>query len=187
MVSNRYSDEDAEEAAKTIIEWLGYDTSHESLEATPKRMLSWLWEFRSKQPMGFEATNFNGVEYNEMVVVSGIPFTALCEHHMLPFTGTACVAYIPQGGTVLGLSKLARMVTWCAKRLQVQERMTRQICDYVSQAVESPDVGVVVTANHSCMSLRGAKALGSMTTTSALEGAFKENASTRAEFLALAR
>lgn len=190
-------DKEAQEAMRAVIEWMGYDVRNPAIVDTPRRLLSWLAEFRSGQELGSDLTTFDGIQYDEMVVVTGIPFVSLCEHHMLPFQGTVTIGYIPKdkygpedsdgSSTVLGLSKLARLAVWLAKRLQVQERLTTQIRDAVMQATESPDVGVVVTGVHECMTLRGVKAHGANMVTSALAGAFKDNVSTRAEFLALAR
>jgi len=123
-------------------------------------------------------------EYDEMVLVRDISFTSMCEHHLLPFSGVAHVAYIPNG-RVTGLSKLASVVDEVARRPQVQERMTGQIADMVEQELDSQGVAVVVSAEHSCMSIRGIRKPGSRTVTSALRGVFKTNESTRAEVMSL--
>jgi len=123
-------------------------------------------------------------KYDEMVLVRDITFTSMCEHHLLPFSGVAHVAYIPKG-RVTGLSKLARVVDDVARRPQVQERMTHTIADLVERELESSGVAVLIQAEHSCMSIRGVRKSGSLTITSALRGVFKTNASSRAEVLAL--
>ena len=198
-----------EDAVVRILQYLGLDPSKESLRDTPRRLLSWLSDFKEGQPLGSELTTFTGESYDEMVVVKDIPFVSLCEHHLLPFTGRAAVAYIPatpalspslvadsaanaadgsdMGGPILGLSKLARIVQWRAKRATVQERLTKEIMEEVSRAAGTPHVAVVLEAEHSCMTLRGAKAHGSTTLTSAMSGAFRDEGSTRSEFLSFAR
>ena len=123
-------------------------------------------------------------EYDEIVLVRDISFTSMCEHHLLPFSGVAHVAYIPNG-RVTGLSKLARVVDEVARRPQVQERMTGQIADLVERELDSKGVAVVVSAEHSCMSIRGIRKPGSRTVTSALRGVFKTNESSRAEVMSL--
>ncbi|MCU0871453.1 MAG: GTP cyclohydrolase I FolE, partial [Pirellulaceae bacterium] len=123
-------------------------------------------------------------EYDEIVLVRDISFTSMCEHHLLPFSGVAHVAYIPNN-RVTGLSKLARVVDEVARRPQVQERMTGQIADMIEQELDSTGVAVVVSAEHSCMSIRGIRKPGSRTVTSALRGVFKTNESSRAEVMSL--
>ncbi len=123
-------------------------------------------------------------EYDELVLVRDIPFTSMCEHHLLPFGGVAHVGYIPHG-RVTGLSKLARVVEEVAHRPQVQERMTQTIADLIEQELQTPGVAVVIQAEHSCMSIRGVRKHGSSTLTSALRGIFKTNPSSRAEVLSL--
>ena len=122
--------------------------------------------------------------YDEMVLIRDIPFTSMCEHHLLPFSGVAHVAYLPNG-KVTGLSKIARVVEEVARKPQVQERMTQSIADLVDRHLNTAGVAVVLNAEHSCMTIRGIKKPGSMTITSALRGLFKSNQSTRAEFMSL--
>lgn len=126
------------------------------------------------------------VDYDEMVIVRDIEFYSLCEHHLLPFFGKAHVAYIPNG-KVIGLSKVARLVDVFARRLQVQERMTRQVADAIVEAIAPQGVAVILEAQHLCMMMRGVEKQGSMTTTSAMLGAFRDEAQTRNEFLSLIR
>ncbi|MET0772212.1 MAG: GTP cyclohydrolase I FolE, partial [Candidatus Limnocylindrales bacterium] len=123
------------------------------------------------------------VDYSEMVVVRGIPFSSLCEHHLLPFFGTAAVAYIPRG-RVVGLSKIPRIVEMYARRLQVQERLTQQVADLLMERLDPKGVGVVIEATHLCAVMRGIRKPGTVMTTSAVLGLFRSNDKTRAEFLA---
>lgn len=135
-------------------------------------------------PREFEMTTFDNDEhYDEMVVVANIPVRSVCEHHLLPFTGVAHVGYLP-ADRILGLSKFARVVEMFAKRPQVQERLTKQVTDWLDQQLAPKGVGVVVEAAHSCMSLRGANVDGTVTRTSSLTGAIRDLPATRAEFFA---
>jgi len=122
------------------------------------------------------------VDYSEMVVVRGISFSSLCEHHLLPFFGTAAVAYIPRG-RVIGLSKIPRVVEMFARRLQVQERLTQQVADFLMERLDPKGVGVVMEATHLCAAMRGVRKPGTLMTTSAVLGLFRSNDKTRAEFL----
>jgi GTP cyclohydrolase I len=135
----------------------------------------------------FDLTTFaNDEGYDELVLVRDIPVRSLCEHHMLPFAGVAHVGYLP-GERILGLSKFARMVDFYARRAQTQERLTKQIADHLDRQLAPRGVGVVISAEHSCMSLRGARAAGTRTVTSTLLGRLREDPATRAEFLGLTR
>jgi GTP cyclohydrolase I len=164
---------------------LGQDLTAESLQDTPRRVAVTYAELL--RPRSFSLTTFpNSEEYDEMVVARGIPFSSLCEHHLLPFVGVAHVAYLP-GDRILGLSKLARVVEMFARRLQVQERLTKQVAAWLQQHVEPKGVGVVFEAEHTCMSIRGVRAPGTKTLTSALHGVIRDDPRTRAEFLALAK
>jgi GTP cyclohydrolase I len=139
------------------------------------------------QPEPFEATTFvNDAAYDELVVVKDIPFWSLCEHHLLPFHGIAHVAYLP-GERIVGLSKLARIVDTYSRDLQVQERLTAQIADWLTETLQPKGVGVVLEAEHLCMVMRGVKKSGTRTKTSALRGTLRTDARTRAEFLDLVR
>ena len=136
-------------------------------------------------PRPFEMTTFpNDEGYDELVLVKGIPVHSVCEHHLLPFLGVAHVAYLP-GDRILGLSKIARVVEMFARRPQVQERLTHQVADWLDVELRPQGVGVVVEAEHTCMTLRGVRAGGALTRTSALTGALRENDATRAEFFAV--
>ena len=137
-------------------------------------------------PRSFNLTTFpNDERYDELVLARDIPFHSLCQHHLLPFTGVAHVGYLP-GDRILGLSKLARVVELFARGLQVQERLTKQVADWLQDQLAPKGVGVVLEAEHLCMSLRGVQARGSRTVTSALHGLLREDFRSRAEFFALA-
>jgi GTP cyclohydrolase I len=177
--------ESAEDAARLLLGALGLDLAEESLADTPRRMAHALAEMTI--PPEFDLTTFpNDGGYDEMVLVENIPVRSLCEHHMLPFVGVAHIGYLP-GERILGLSKFARMVEFHSRRPQTQERLTKQIADHLGELLEPQGVGVVVEAEHTCMSVRGARAQGARTVTSALHGRFRVDPASRAEFLALAK
>lgn len=172
-----------EDAVRRLLQFLGLDPDSPDVRETPRRVLKWLEEFKPEAHQEFAATAFEQIEYDGMVLVKRIPFVSMCEHHLLPFTGHAAVAYIPSKH-VLGLSKLARIVHHYAKRPQVQERLTTQVNQAIQEATQSSDVGVVLQAEHMCMSLRGPQVPGHQTVTSSLTGAFMRK-KTREEFLLL--
>ena len=175
-----------EGAVRTILKAIGEDPDRPGLEDTPRRVARMYREMFAGlrvDPARHLRVTFPE-EYDEIVLVRDISFTSMCEHHLLPFSGVAHVAYIPNG-RVTGLSKLARVVDEVARRPQVQERMTGQIADMVEQELDSKGVAVVVSAEHSCMSIRGVRKAGSRTVTSALRGVFKTNESSRAEVMSL--
>jgi GTP cyclohydrolase I len=173
----------AERSARALLEALGVDLEDESRRDTPRRMARMYAELLTPPP--FTATTFpNDGGYDELVVATGIPFHSLCEHHLLPFVGTAHVGYLP-GDRILGLSKLARIVEHFARRPQVQERLTKQVADWLDDRLRPKGVGVVVAAEHSCMTLRGVQAVGSNTVTSTLLGSLRQDPRSRAEFFAL--
>ena len=175
----------AEQAAASFLGALGIDTGTDATAATPRRMAHAYAEML--RPRSFDLTTFpNDEGYDELVLASGIPVHSVCEHHMLPFLGTAHVGYLP-GQRILGLSKLARVVELFARRPQVQERLTTQVADWLQTHLQPRGVGVVVEAEHLCMTLRGVRVGGARTTTSTLRGALREDARSRAEFLALTR
>ena len=174
---------DAESAARTLLDALGVDLTDESLRDTPRRMARMYAEMLT--PALFTPTTFpNDGGYDELVVATGIPFHSLCEHHLLPFVGVAHVGYLP-GERIIGLSKLARVVELFSRRLQVQERLTTQIAGWLDDTLCPKGVGVVLEAEHLCMSLRGVQKPGARTITSALHGAVRDDARTRQEFLTL--
>ena len=175
----------AEAAAADLLSALGVDLTHESTAATPGRMARALADLLT--PRDFDMTTFpNDEGYDELVLVQDIPVQSLCEHHVLPFVGVAHVGYLP-GDRILGLSKLARTVEHHARGVQAQVRLTQRIAEHLRAALGAQGVGVVVEAEHTCMSLRGARVPGSRTVTSALLGRLREDAASRAEFLALTR
>jgi GTP cyclohydrolase I len=172
-------------AVSDLLDALGVDHSTDGLAATPARVARAYAELLSPEP--FHITTFpNDEGYDELVVARAIPFSSLCEHHLLPFSGLAHVGYLPDE-RILGLSKLARVVDHFSRRLQVQERLTAQVANFIAETVQPKGVGVVLEAEHLCMSLRGVRAGGSTTVTSALEGVVRDDPRTRAEFLSLAR
>ncbi|ADV81897.1 GTP cyclohydrolase I FolE [Terriglobus saanensis] len=178
-----------EELYSEVLRRLGEDPERDGLLKTPERVaksMAFLTQGYAQNPTELLRGALFDVDYDEMVIVRDIEFYSLCEHHMLPFFGKAHVAYIPQG-KVIGLSKVARLVDLFARRLQVQERMTRQIADAIVEAIAPQGVGVVVEAQHLCMMMRGVEKQHSMTTTSAMLGAFRNAAQTRNEFLSLIR
>jgi GTP cyclohydrolase I len=173
----------AEEAVRALLLALGQDPESEHLERTPRRVALAFQELLT--PRDVDPTTFpNDEQYDELVLVRDIPFHTLCEHHLLPFVGRAHVAYLPQD-RIVGLSKLARVVEHFSRALQVQERMTQQIAGWLEEQLTPRGVGVVLEAEHMCMRLRGVKAPGTMTVTSALRGALRTDARTRGEFLDL--
>jgi GTP cyclohydrolase I len=175
----------AEQAVADLLLALGQDVDSEHLLETPARVARSFAELLT--PSAFNPTTFpNDQGYDELVVARDIPFHSLCEHHLLPFRGIAHVGYLP-GARILGLSKLARVVELFSRRLQVQERLTQQVADWLEQHLEPKGVGVVLEAEHLCMSLRGVRSTGSLTVTSSLTGIVREDPRTRTEFLALAR
>lgn len=175
----------AEAAVFDLLRALGEDLSDPQLRDTPRRVVASLSEMLSPAP--FRLTTFpNDDHYDELVVARGIPMRSLCAHHMLPFVGVAHVAYLPDE-RILGLSKLARVVDMFARNLQIQERLTIQVADWLSEHLEPKGVGVVIEAEHLCMTVRGVEAHGAHTVTSSLRGTIRDDARTRAEFLALTR
>ena len=175
----------AERAVADLLRALGKDPATEHLADTPRRVAESLTELIT--PREFDLTPFpNDEGYDELVLARDIPMQSLCEHHMLPFRGVAHVGYLP-GPRLLGLSKLARVVELFARDLQVQERLTRQVADWLQEHLAPRGVGVVIEAEHLCMSLRGVQATGSRTVTSAVHGLIREDARSRQEFFTLAR
>ena len=177
--------EAAQRAVHDLLVALGHDPESEHLEHTPRRVARAFQEMLT--PPHFDPTCFpNDEGYDELVMVRDIPFHSLCEHHLLPFVGVAHVAYLPKD-RILGLSKLARIVETYSRALQVQERMTQQIADWLQEQLAPRGVGVVIEAEHMCMRLRGVRTPGTMTVTSALRGSLRNDPRTRTEFLDLAR
>jgi GTP cyclohydrolase IA len=172
----------AERAARDLLRAIGADVDTPGLAQTPRRVAASFAELVT--PAEFEATLFPNEGYDELVLVRDIAFQSLCMHHLLPFHGQAHVAYLP-GDTIIGISKLARVVEAFARDLQLQERMTEQIADWLEQELAPRGVGVVLSAEHMCMTIRGVRKPGARTVTSALRGTLRDDARTRQELLSL--
>jgi GTP cyclohydrolase I len=173
----------AERAAGDFLRALGISTESESLRGTPGRMARAYAELFSPRP--FDLTTFpNDGGYDELVLARGIPLRSVCEHHLLPFVGTVHIGYLP-AERILGLSKFARVAQHFAHRPQVQERLTKQIADWLAEHLAPKGIGVVIEAEHTCMTLRGVQAVGSSTVTSTLLGTLREDPRSRSEFFAL--
>jgi len=179
---------EVESAIKTLIRWTGDDPSRDGLRDTPGRVARAYQEFfkgYNDDPEAILKKTFEEIEgYDEMIVLRGIRFESHCEHHMAPIVGRAWVAYIPKG-RVVGISKLARVVDAFAKRLQIQEKMTAQIANTVDAVLQPDGVGVVIKAEHHCMTTRGVHKHGTDMVTSRMLGVFRDNPMTRQEFLAM--
>jgi len=175
-------------AVREILEAIGEDPERDGLRRTPERiaeMYEELFGGLHEDPAEVLAVRFEA-DHDEMVMVRDIPFTSLCEHHLVPFVGRAHLAYIPgDDGQITGLSKLARLVDVFSRRPQVQERLTTQIADTLARSLDPAGVFVVIEAEHLCMSMRGVRKPGSLTVTSAVRGLFKTNPATRAEAMSL--
>jgi GTP cyclohydrolase IA len=170
-------------AARDLLRALGADVDSDALKDTPRRVADAYSELLTPQP--FTATTFpNDDGYDELIVARSIPFHSLCMHHLLPFQGTAHIGYLP-GERIIGLSKLGRVVELFSRDLQIQERLTTQVADWLERELAPKGVGVVLEAEHLCMSLRGVQKLGAKTVTSALRGLVRDDPRTRQEFLAL--
>lgn len=182
------SQEEAEEAVRTLIRWAGDDPGREGLLDTPRRVVRAYREFFAgyqEDPKAVLLRTFEEVEgYDEMIVLRDIRFESHCEHHLLPIIGRAHVAYLPNR-RVVGISKLARLVDIYAKRMQIQEKMTAQIADTLEEVLQPLGVGVIIDAAHQCMSTRGVHKPGVSMVTSRMLGAFRDDASTRREFLSI--
>jgi GTP cyclohydrolase IA len=180
--------EDAEKAVRTLIEWAGDDPERDGLIDTPDRVARSYREFFAgydADPDEILKKTFKEIEgYDEMIVLRGIRFESHCEHHMAPIIGKAWVAYLPHG-RVVGISKLARLVNAYARRLQIQEKMTAQIANTIDEVLKPHGVGVVIKAEHHCMTTRGVMKPGTDMVTSRMLGAFRDNDITRQEFLSM--
>jgi GTP cyclohydrolase I len=174
----------AARGAAQLLEALGVPLDAEAMAETPLRMARAYSELLSAP--AFELTTFpNDEHYDELVLARSIPVTSVCEHHMLPFVGVAHVGYVP-GERILGLSKLVRLVELFARRPQVQERLTKQVATWLQERLQPAGVGVVIEAEHTCMSLRGVRTVGNTTVTSTMVGTLRDDVRSRAEFMALA-
>jgi len=176
-----------EKAVREILEAIGENPKRKDLMSTPQRVAEMYEEIFSgmKQDPQKELEVILDQKHEEIILLKGIPLYSVCEHHLLPFLGKAHIAYIPKGGRVTGLSKLARVVDILSKRPQVQERLTTQIAEIIMSKLKPQGCMVVIEAEHMCMSMRGVKKPGTLTVTSAVRGVFKKNEKTRSETLAL--
>ncbi|MCP2519626.1 GTP cyclohydrolase I FolE [Candidatus Aminicenantes bacterium AC-708-M15] len=176
-----------EKGVKLILEGVGEDPQRPGLKKTPQRVARMFSEILG----GIEEdpkAHLKAIEeehHDEMVIIKNIPLYSMCEHHLLPFAGFAHVAYIPSGGRIVGLSKIAKVVDILSRRLQVQERLTKQIADLIEESIKPLGVMVVIEAEHMCMSMRGVKKPRSITVTSAVRGSFRKSAVTRSEAMEL--
>ena len=178
-----------ENAFREILSAIGEDPDREGLQETPKRVANMYAEIFAgmEDDPKRHLKIFNESNNDEMVVVRDIPMYSMCEHHLLPFVGKAHIAYIPSDGKVIGLSKLARIVDSFSKKPQLQERLTSQIADFLEENLSPKGIAVVIEAEHLCMTMRGARAAGAKTQTSALRGIMRKDARTRAEAMSLLR
>ena len=187
-LTSKPSREEAEEAVRTLLRWAGEDPTREGLSATPRRVVDSYLEFFSgynEDPYVYLQRTFSETDgYDEMVVLRDVRFESHCEHHMAPIIGKIHVAYLPNR-RVVGISKLARVVDVFAKRLQIQEKLTAQIANAVDEVLEPKGVAVVVEAAHQCMTTRGVHKPGVTMVTSRMLGAFRDDPTTRREFLAM--
>lgn len=179
--------EKIEKGIKLILEGIGEDTEAERLKLTPKRtadMFLEILEGTNRDPAEF-LNALSEESHEEMVILKDIPLYSMCEHHLLPFSGKASIAYIPRSGKIIGLNTLAKLVDCLSKRLQIQERLTKEIADHLVSSLSPQGVMVVIEAEHLCMTMRGAKKPGSITVTSAVRGIFRKKVATREEAMAL--
>ncbi|MBN2207276.1 MAG: GTP cyclohydrolase I FolE [Candidatus Aminicenantes bacterium] len=178
-----------ERGVRLILEGIGEDPARPGIQATPQRVAHMLAEILggTNEDPAAELHVIEGERHDEMVLIRNIPLYSMCEHHLLPFAGVAHVAYIPKAGRIVGLSKIARVIDILSRRLQVQERLTKQAADLLDERLQPLGVMVVVEAEHMCMSMRGAKKPRSITVTSAVRGSFRTNPATRAEAMTLIR
>lgn len=174
--------QDLEGSVKSILAFFD-DPNRDGLKDTPQRYLKFLNEFLS--PEDFQLSTFDSEGYDQMIIQTNIPFYSLCEHHLAPFFGFGHIAYIPHKKQIVGLSKLSRVLDKFARRLQNQERITKQIAEYLTEQLEPKGVAVMLKAQHLCMAMRGIKKHDTWTITSEMSGVFRDNPSAKAEFLQL--
>lgn len=187
MTERQIDQQRIQNAVRDILEAIGENPEREGLQRTPERvarMYAELFDGIDSDPREHLITQFTEDKHSEMVIVRDIPFSSMCEHHMLPFIGHAHVAYIPEGGRITGLSKIARVVEGYAHRLQLQERLTTEVADALMSVLHPQGVLVIIEAEHMCMTVRGVKKPGSLTVTSAVRGIFHRS-TTRSEALQL--
>ncbi len=178
-----------EKGIRLLLEGVEEDPARPGLKDTPRRVARMFQEILGgiRENPAKHLRVIQSEKHDEMVLIKNIPLYSMCEHHLLPFAGVAHVAYIPRGGRIVGLSKIARVVDCLSRRLQVQERLTKQIADLLEEHLKPLGVMVVIEAEHMCMSMRGAKKPKSLTVTSAVRGSFRTNSATRAEAMMLMR
>ncbi len=176
-----------ERGVRLVLEGVGEDLKRPGIKDTPQRVARMFSEILggTKDDPAQVLRVMHGEKHDEMVLIKNIPLYSMCEHHLLPFAGVAHVAYIPKGGRIVGLSKIARVVEILARRLQVQERLTKQVADFLDSQLKPLGVMVVIEAEHMCMSMRGAKKPKSVTVTSAVRGSFRNKPATRMEAMML--
>jgi len=176
-----------EKGIRLLLEGVDEDPGRPGLKGTPRRVASMFLEILggSNEDPAKHLRTIHEEKHDEMVIIKNIPLYSMCEHHLLPFAGVAHVAYIPKAGRIVGLSKIARVVDIFSRRLQVQERLTKQVADILDEHLKPLGVMVVIEAEHMCMSMRGAKKPKSVTVTSAVRGSFRTNSATRAEAIML--
>jgi GTP cyclohydrolase I len=178
-----------EKGIRLLLEGVDEDPGRPGLKGTPRRVASMFLEILggSNEDPAKHLRAIHEEKHDEMVIIKNIPLYSMCEHHLLPFAGVAHVAYIPKSGRIVGLSKIARVVDIFSRRLQVQERLTKQVADILDEHLKPLGVMVVIEAEHMCMSMRGAKKPKAVTVTSAVRGSFRTNSATRAEAMMLIR
>ena len=184
----KFDEKKAVKAVKLLLESFGEDLKREGVKRTPERVAEFYKEAlsgNSQDPLKIASVHYTAEDHEEIVLVKDIPFYSMCEHHLLPFFGKAHIAYIPKKDAIIGVSKLIRLVEVFANRLQLQERLTKQIADTIMQSVKPHGAMVVIEAEHLCMTMRGVKKPGSKMMTSAVRGSFLKDAKTRAEALSL--
>jgi len=183
MSVNSINTEKIKKGVKLILEGIGENPNSKRLKKTPQRVANMFLEVLSgihDDPDKFTKL-LSEEKHDEMVILKDVPIYSMCEHHLLPFSGTASIAYIPNKGKIMGLNTIAQLIDTLSKRLQIQERLTKQIADYLVKALSPLGVMVVIKAEHLCMTMRGAKKPGSITITSALRGSFRDKIATREE------
>ena len=183
-MKNKQNNDKLVKNLQEVLKFHGEDIKREGLLETPQRYLKFLEEFLN--PSDFKMTTFKNEGYDEMIIETGIPFYSLCEHHMLPFFGTASIAYIPNE-KIVGLSKIPRALDKFARKFQNQERITNDVADFLMKELSPSGVAVSISARHLCMEMRGIKKPNTNTTTIAVRGTFKTDAKTREEFLKIAK
>jgi len=179
--------EKIKKAVRLFLEGIDEDLEREGIKETPERVARMCEEVfgGTKEKAKLALTILKEEKHDEIILLKNIPLYSFCEHHLLPFIGKAHIAYIPKGGRVTGLSKLARVVDILCKRIQVQERLTTQIADVINEILQPRGVMIIIEAEHLCMSMRGIKKPGATTVTSVVRGLFRENPATRAEAISL--